>query len=81
VLRELQGVLKGFGADHGLLVCWGGFKQSVIKEAKTLHFEIRLWDATDIVSELTAHYDALPADIQAELPLKRVWTLLPEAET
>ena len=41
----------------------------------------RLWDATDIVSELTAHYDALSVDIKAELPLKRVWTLLPEAET
>src|SRR5207342_3455685 len=26
----------------------------------------RLWDATDIVSELTAHYDALSVDIQAE---------------
>jgi len=78
VLRELQGVMKGFGAEQGLLVAWGGFKQSVHLEARRLFFEIRLWDAGDLVGALLEHYDLLPADLQAELPLKRIWALVPE---
>jgi restriction system protein len=34
VLRELQGVMPRFGAQQGLVVSWGGFKQSVTKEAR-----------------------------------------------
>ena len=80
VLRELQGILKNFGATQGLLVSWGGFKTSVANEAKRLFFEIRLWDAGDLVQALFENYEKLPADIQAELPLKRVWMLVPEDE-
>lgn len=78
VLRELQGVLKNFGAQQGLLVSWGGFKTSVLNEARQLFFEIRLWDAGDLVHELIANYNQLSSDIQAELPLKPVWILVPE---
>ncbi len=77
-IRELQGVLKRFGAEQGLFVSWGGFKQSVPKEARQLFFEIRLWDADDLLEALLQHYDQLPADLQAELPLKRIWTLVLE---
>jgi len=77
-MRELQGVVRSFGADQGLLVSWGGFKQSVINEARQHFFEIRLWDAGDILSHLFAHYDQLPEDLRAEIPLKRVWILLLE---
>ena len=78
VLRELQGVMKSFGADRGLLVSWGGFKSSVYREARTLFFEIRLWDADDLIEVLTDSYEQLPDELQAELPLKRVWTLVLE---
>lgn len=78
VLRELQGVMKSFGADRGLLVSWGGFKSSVYREARTHFFEIRLWDADDLIETLTDSYEDLPDDLQAELPLKRVWTLVLE---
>jgi restriction system protein len=77
-LRELQGVLKRFGAHQGLLVSWGGFKSSVLREARQLFFEVRLWDAGDVVAALLEHYDRLPADLRAELPLKRIWALVPE---
>lgn len=77
-LRELQGVMKNFGAQQGLLVAWGGFKKSVHDEARRHFFEIRLWDAGDLVDALLRDYDNLPEDIQAELPLKRVWTLVTE---
>jgi restriction system protein len=78
VLRELQGVVRNFGAEHGLFVSWGGFKPSVITEARRLYFEIRLWDGGDLVELLLDNYDRLPDDMQAELPLKRIWTLVPE---
>ncbi len=77
-LRELQGVMKNFGADQGLLVSWGGFKQSVSREARRLFFEVRLWDAGDVVTNVQQHFEELPDDLQAELPLKRIWALATE---
>ncbi|HAE62735.1 MAG TPA: restriction endonuclease [Eubacteriaceae bacterium] len=76
VLRELQGVMKNFRADHGLLVAWGGYKNSVAKEATQLFFEIRLWDSNDLVKALLANYEKLPEALQAELPLKPIWILV-----
>lgn len=78
VVRELRGVLKDFGADQGLFVSWGGYKQSVPSEARKRFFEVRLWDAGDLVDSLLENYDRLPDAIRAELPLKRIWTLVPE---
>lgn len=78
VLRELQGVMRNLGAQHGLLVAWGGFKSSVLNEARRLFFEIRLWDAGTLVEQILAHYPQLPAEFQAELPLQRIWALVPE---
>jgi len=78
VLRELQGVMKNFGADQGLLVSWGGFKASVETAARQLFFEIRLWNADDLVSELLQHYEKLPEELRAELPLKPIYILVPE---
>jgi restriction system protein len=79
VLRELQGTMKNFGADQGLLVSWGGFAAPLLKEARHLHFEIRLWDAGNVVTNLLRHYDQLSPGVQAELPLKRIWVRLPES--
>ncbi len=80
VLRELQGVMKHFGAEQGLLVSWGGFKSTALNEARRVFFEIRLWDADDLLDALLDNYDRLPEDLRAELPLKRIWTLVPEEE-
>ena len=77
-LRELQGVMKSFHAQQGLLVSWGGFKETVYKEARPLFFEIRLWHADDFLDALLTSYDNLSPEIQAELPLKRVWSLVHE---
>lgn len=78
VLRELQGVMRNYGAHQGLLVSWGSFKTTTLNEARTLFFEIRLWDSDDIIEALLECYSDLPPDIQAELPLKQVWMLVPE---
>jgi restriction system protein len=80
VMRELQGVMKSFGAEQGLLVSWGGFKNSVLSEARRLFFEIRLWDAGDVVNALLEDYERMSAELQAELPLKRIWAMVPEEE-
>jgi restriction system protein len=81
VLHELQGALRNFGADQGLLVSWGGFTGPLLKEARRLHFELRLWDAGQIVDNLLRYYDQLSPEIQADLPLKRIWMRVPETET
>lgn len=78
VLRELQGSMKNFGGQQGLLVSWGGFKRSVYNEARRLFFEVRLWDSDDIVGALVKNYDNLSGDIQAEIPLKQIWVLVLE---
>lgn len=79
VYRNLLGTMKSFDANQALLVCWGGFNNVVLKEAKHNHFAIRLWESRDLVEAIYRTYDRLPAEIQAELPLKRVWTLVPES--
>ena len=77
-LRELKGVMGTFGAKRGLLVSWGGFTKPARQEARRLFFEIRLWDSDAVIDKLQETYDRLPADVQAEIPLQRVWALLPD---
>ncbi len=78
VYRTLQGTMQTFKAEQGLLVCWGGFNKVVQSEARQGHFSVRLWSSTDLVEAIYRTYEGLPAEIQAELPLKRVWMLVPE---
>jgi restriction system protein len=79
-LRELNGVAPKFRADQGLLVSWGGFKQSLLKESKDSFFKVRLWTPDNLVDAILRNYDRLPNEIKAELPLKRIWTLVSEEE-
>lgn len=67
-----------FKADQGLLMSWGGFNSPVIKEARQSFFSVRLWDADDLVEALLKNYDRIPEDLKSELPLKRIWALVPE---
>lgn len=76
--RELRGVMENNHAEHGLFVSWGGFKQSVIREAVASYFKIRLWDQGELLKQLLSNYDKFPETIKTELPLKRIWTLAAE---
>ena len=78
VYRTLQGAMQSFKAEQGLLVAWGGFNKAVITEAKQGYFAVRLWESRDLVEAIYRNYEHLPAEIQAELPLKRVWMLVHE---
>jgi len=79
-VRELQGAMKNFQASQGLFVSWGDFKSSVHKETARLFFEIRLWGPDDLLREVLRNYERLPDELQAELPLKRIWVLVPPSE-
>ena len=78
VYRTLQGSMQTFNAEQGLLVCWGGFNRAVLQESKQGHFTVRLWDSNHLVGAIYRNYDRLPAEVQAELPLKQVWMLVAE---
>lgn len=79
VLRELKGTMSDYGADQGLLVCWGGFKDPLIREARNGYFKIRLWGQDELLTALFLHYDQLDEELRAELPLKRIWTVARES--
>lgn len=76
VYRTLQGTMQTYKVEQGLLVCWGGFNRAVRQESKQGHFIVRLWDSSNLVDVIYRNYERLPAEIQAELPLKRVWMLV-----
>lgn len=74
VLRALQGTIQSFKAEQGLLVSWGGFKRTVLDEARRSFFTVRLWDSGALLNEILKYYDQFPDDLKAELPLKRIWS-------
>lgn len=79
-LHQLVGSMQNVGAAQGLLVSWGGFKQSVYREEASQFFRVRLWDQQVLIEELLNHYDKLDEDVRAEIPLKRIWTIAVEEE-
>ena len=78
VLRELRGVMSKVGAEQGLLVAWGGFKDTTLKEARDAFFRIRLWDAGNLLEAIFKYYEKLDDELKAELPLKKIWALIVE---
>lgn len=78
IYRELVGVMSKVKADFGLLVSWSGFNPNLLKEAKPDFFKVRLWSANDLVEEIFKHYDKFSDEFKAELPLKKIWTLVQE---
>ena len=67
---RLRGNITGFGARHGLLVSLGGFTKPVRDRNAESFFEIRLWGPDELVQRLLETYEALPRDIQADVPLR-----------
>lgn len=78
IYRTLQGTMQTYKAEQGLLVCWGGFNKAVTAESRQGHFTVRLWDSTDLVEAIYRTYERLPAEIRADLPLAKVWMLVPD---
>ncbi len=76
VLRSLRGTMQSFNSDQGLLVSWGGFTRDLEREARQSFFTVRLWGADDFVDAICRNYERLPEQIQNDIPLERVWTLV-----
>ena len=76
VVRELNGVLSSQDADQGLLVAWGGVNRPARREMRSQFFRVRVWDADDLIEAVVRNYDKLDKELQAELPLKRIWALV-----
>jgi restriction system protein len=74
-LSQLLGTMQSVGAEQGLLVSWGGFRSSVERVTAQNFFRVRLWNQTELISQVLEHYDRLDEEIRAELPLKRIWTV------
>lgn len=77
-LDQLIGAMQKVKASHGLLVAWGGFKQSVEAERARQFFNVRLWGQRELIEQIQQLYDKLDDEIKAELPLKRIWVVAEE---
>lgn len=76
ILQRLQGSMVKVRAGQGLLVSWGGFDRKLPAEARDHFFTVRLWDSGDLIRSIFENYEKLSPEIQAELPLKRIWVLV-----
>ncbi len=78
VVRELHGVLTTHGAEQALLVAWGGVNKVARQELRNQFFRVRVWDAEDLLNAVLKNYERLSEEIRADLPLKRIWSLVEE---
>ncbi len=72
--------MQRVNAKQGLLVTWGGFTKDSIQEAKNDFFSMRLWDQVALLNEMVKYYEQFEDELKAELPLKRIWTLVEEED-
>jgi restriction system protein len=72
--------MSKFNTPQGLFVSWGGYKTNVQKELAQSFFKVRLWSQLELLEALFATYDQLDADLKAEIPLKRIWTVAAQDE-
>jgi restriction system protein len=69
MLKRLHGVARA-----------GGFTSKALQEARDAFFSIRLWDQGKLIEEMLRYYERFDDKLKAELPLKRIWTLVVEEE-
>ena len=77
-LQSLLGSITDAHADHGLLVSWSGFNSAVRQRVNELYFRIRIGGRDDFLDALLAVYERLPEEMRARLPLRRLWTVVPD---
>ena len=75
VVQQLHGAMAQHGAAQGLLVAWGGLSKPAHAQLQNQKMRVQLWEESQVVDSFLAHYDDLPEDIRAKVPLKRVWVL------
>lgn len=75
VVRRLQGAIATYGASQGLLVAWAGLNKPARDEIRQHRLKVRVWEADQVLDELFAVYELLPADTRRLVPLTRAWVL------
>lgn len=75
VVAQLHGAVTRNSADQGLLVAMGGVTKQAEQQLTGQKFRIAVWDSERLQRAIFDNYDALPADIKADLPLRRAWVL------
>lgn len=80
IVRELNGVIATQGADQGLLVAWRGVTKPARQEMQGRFFKVRVWDADNLIEAVLRNYHGLSDELRADLPLKRVWTVVKEGD-
>lgn len=79
VISQLLGTTTKHGPTaQGLLVAWGGLTPPAQRSARDNYFRLRVWTASDLITQVTQHYDALPEEIRTDLPLKQIWIAVEE---
>lgn len=79
VLDQLGGVVSQHNADHGLLVTLSDLTKDARDKVSAQQLKVAVWDTEEVLRRLLKHYEVLPEDVKAKIPLKRVW-LIDEAE-
>ena len=79
VVTQLLGSVSKHQPAQGLLVAWAGLTPPARRSALDNYFRLRVWEAEDLIGQITKHYDKLPEEIRAELPLKQVWVAVEES--
>ena len=79
-VRELHGLLATHSAEKALLVAWGGVNRPARRELRTEFFRVRVWDADNLLGAVLRNYEKLDEELRSELPLKRIWTLVEDAD-
>ena len=75
-VRQPHGVISTHGADQGLLVAWGGINRVAASELSTQRFNLRVWDADDLIESICRNYKRLPEAIRTRLPRRQIWTIV-----
>jgi restriction system protein len=79
-VRELEGAMGRTGAEQGLFVSWDGFTKPALDQVRNHYFKLRLWDDSHLMAALLEAYDRLPGEVRAEIPLKRIWAVVPDED-
>lgn len=75
VLDQLGGVVSQHNADHGLLVTLSDLTKDARDKVAAQQLKVAVWDAEEVLRRLLKHYERLPDDVRAKIPLKRVWLI------
>jgi restriction system protein len=73
VLQQLNGAILRYNADQALLVTFGGVTAPARAYLESQYFKVRVWTMADILNKIFEHYEVLPSELKARLPLKQIW--------